>query len=117
MTNSIKPSHAVTIWSDKEILYVELPQASGQIGQAHILKLPLNIFGLTQCINLLKARSDASRIGERGDPTQFQADKEIQEMSKKAAGYKGPITKEAKVSLTPERRDTVREMIRRFINV
>lgn len=117
MTDVIRPPHAITIWASKEILYVELPPADTGDGQSHILKLPLNVYGLTHVVNLLRARTPKSTVGQLGDPTQFQSDRTILEMQKKAAGYKGPITKEAKVPLTPERQDTVREIIRRFINV
>ena len=116
--DNIKPPHAISIWASKEILYVELPQANGSSGQSHILKLPLNVYGLTQCINVLKARSQTSRIGEKGDQTQFQAEEEIKEMQRKAAGYTGKIKKPlAKAKATPELKLSIKDAIRRFINV
>lgn len=115
MTDIIKPPHAISIWATKEILYVELPKADGSGGQGHTLQLPLNVFGLTQCINLLKARQVSSRLGEKGDPTQFQSEKAIAEMSRKAAGYTGPIKKEIKIPLTEKLKLDVKSVIRRFV--
>lgn len=115
MTDILKPSHAITIWSSKEILYVELPQASGEGNKTHILKLPLNVWGLTQLLNTLKARSQTSRLAEKGDPTQFQADREIAEMSRKAAGYTGPIKKEIKVPLSEKLKTNLKDVVRRYI--
>lgn len=117
MSENLKPPHAVSIWATKELLYVELPQASGTPGTPHYLKLPLNVWGLTKCLDIIKARQENSKIGEKGDPTQYQADEEIKRMAKAAAGYKGPIKKEVKVPLTKELKDNVKNAIRRFINV
>ena len=118
MSEFLKPPHAISIWASKEILYVELPQAHSGSGQSHQLRLPLNVYGLTQVVNILKARNDLSRLGEKGDQTQFQAEEEIKEMSRKAAGYKGKIKKPlAKAKATPELKLSIKDAIRRFINV
>jgi hypothetical protein len=117
MTDIIKPPHAVSIWATKEILYVELPSADNGLTPSHTIKLPLNVFGLTQVVNILHSRSSTSRLGEKGDPTQFQAEKEIKEMQRAAAGYKGPVKKDVTVPLTETLRTSVKDVIRRFINV
>lgn len=118
MTDAIRPPHAVSIWATKEILYVELPPANTGSGQSHTLSLPLTVYGLTQVINILHARSTTSRISTKGDPTQSQSEEAIKEMQRKAAGYKGKITKpQAKIKPTPETKLNVRDVIRRFINV
>lgn len=117
MTDFIRPSHAITIWASKEILYVELPHADGSDRQPHYLKLPLNTYGLAQAIEILKARSSSSKVGERGDPTQDQSEKAIAEMQRKAAGYTGSVKKQVKVPLTVELKQNVKEAIRKFINV
>lgn len=115
MTDLIKPPHAISIWATNDILYAELPNASTGEGKSHIIKLPLNSFGITKCIGILKERSDASKFSTKGDPTQAQTEKAIAEMQRKAAGYKGPITKEAKVPLSQELKSKVSDVIRRFI--
>lgn len=117
MTDLIKPPHAISIWASKEILYVELPPAHTGVGQSHILKLPLNIYGLTQIVNILRSRTPQSKLGQLGDPTQFQSDRAVNEMQRLATGYKGPIEKEAKVTLTQELSLKVKDAIRRFVNV
>lgn len=117
MTDLIKPPHAISIWASKEILYVELPQADTGSGQSHTIKLPLNVYGLTQVVNLLHARSSASRIGTKGDPTQHQAEADTVRMQRLAAGYKGPIKKEVKIPISQELKNNLRDVIRRFINV
>lgn len=115
MTDLIKPPHTISIWATKEILYVELPHADGAVGTHTTIQLPLNVYGLTKCVDILKARQANSRISTKGDPTQAQTDKAIAEMQRKAAGYKGPITKEAKVPLSQELKSKVSDVIRRFI--
>lgn len=118
MSEALKPPHAVSIWASKEILYVELPKADGTPGTSHTLRLPLNVFGLTKCLDIIKARQENSKIGEKGDRTQFQADEEIKQMQRKAAGYTGKITRPpAKIKASPEMKTSVIEQIRRFINV
>lgn len=117
MTDLIKPPHAISIWASKEILYVELPQADSGGGQSHFLKLPLNTYGLNKCLSILKARSEASKIATKGDPTQGQADEAIKQMQRAAAGYKGPIKKEVKVPISQELKNNVKDVIRRFIKI
>lgn len=117
MTDLIKPPHAISIWATNDILYAELPNAQTGEGQSHILQLPLNSFGITKCIGILKERSNASKFSTKGDPTQAQTEKAIAEMQRKAAGYTGPIKKETKVPLTEDRQNKIRDIIRRIIHV
>ena len=114
---TIKPSHAISIWISKDILYVELPHADGAKGQAHLLRLPNNVWRLTQALNIVKARHESSQLGTKGDPTQAQSETAIKEMQRKAAGYTGPITKEVKVPVSTELSSKVKDAIRMFINV
>lgn len=114
MTDTLRPPHAISLWANNEVLYVELPNTHISFGQSHQLKLPLNVYGLTQVVNILRSRSSQSRVGELGDPTQHQADAAIKQMQRAAAGYKGPITKpKAKISATPEQRSTIRDILRK----
>ena len=115
MTDTIRPPHAISLWANKDILYVELPQANGSGEQSHTIRLPLNVYGLTQAVELLRSREVTSRIGTKGDPTQHQAEASIKDMQKKAAGYTGPITRpKQKLALTPERAMSVRSILRQI---
>lgn len=117
MTDLIRPPHAITIWASNDILYVELPNAETGEGKSHLVKLPLNVFGLTKCLGILKERSSTSKLSTKGDPTQAQADKAIRDMQRKASEYKGPITKHIQPTMSESLKANVKDVIRRFINV
>lgn len=116
MTDIIKPPHAISLWVTKDILYAELPHADGVKGHAQTLRLPNNVWGLTKLLDILRERHSGSKLASKGDPTQGQADRDIQDMQRKAAGYTGPIKKQIKVPLTTELKNNVRDVIRRFIS-
>lgn len=114
MTDNLRPPHAISIWANNEILFVELPDAETGEGPSHFLKLPLNVWGLAQILSIAQERSRNSKIGDEGDPTQVQAEKAIKEMQRLAAGYNKPITKpKPKVPLTTQMSEAVREAMRK----
>lgn len=71
----IKPSHAISIWTADDKLYAELPQANGE-AKTHQICVTNDAKGLSKIINLLHVRSITSKIGEKGDPTQYQLSKD-----------------------------------------
>jgi hypothetical protein len=111
MTDIIRPPHAAYIWANNDILFLELPNAQGG-NQTHTLRLPLNVFGLTQAVALLKERGSHSRISTKGDPTQGQTDKAIAELVR---GFDPAKVKKGRgqITITEERRSTIRDVLRK----
>lgn len=104
----MRPDNAAFIWADNNILHVELPDPAS--GKSHIIRLPLNVYGLGQVVEVLKHRHNSSKIGTTGDPTQHQVEENI----RLAKGYKGPIKKPlAKVALTPQLSASIKEIMRK----
>lgn len=111
MTSPIKPSHHICLWVTDEILYAELPNPQGDT--SHTLRLPNNVWGLTQAINILKVRNENSRLGERGDPTQAQAEAEMKRLAKGIDP--NMITRpRSVVKITPKLRASAQNILRRF---
>jgi len=107
----IKPPHAISLWVDGGVLHVELPGTDAD-KKAHVLRLPLNVFGMTHIVNLLQARTASSRIGEKGDPTQFQSNKALAALAK---GFDPDKIKrpKPKVTWSAELRAGAREALRK----
>ena len=105
----IRPPFAPYIWSADNILYLESP---GPNGKTHLLRFPLNVFGMTQIVNMLKARSHESRIGEPGDLTQHQTDDEIRRLLKGFPDSK--VKRPNKLPMNPERQGIVKDVLRRL---
>lgn len=53
---SWRPPHAVTIWSDNQDVYAEIPCVDG--GHPHIMKFPLCEAGLSKVLWLLRQRKE-----------------------------------------------------------
>lgn len=109
MTDFIRPAHSIHMWASDNILHLELPSLHG--AKSHFLKLPLNVYGLTQAVEIVKARHSESRIGERGDMTQAQAEKEMADLARKIDPTK--ITR-PKPTMSPEKRSIVQDVLRRL---
>src|SRR5438045_2593348 len=71
----IPPPWAITLWSSEGSLYAQLPAIRGLT--SHQIRVPLNDHGLKQILAMLEARGAASRLGEKGDPTQHHVDKAL----------------------------------------
>ena len=111
----IRPPHAITMWEDDGILVLEMPDATGRTEAVHYLRVPLNTFGLNEAVRILRSRNVRSRIGEKGDPTQFQVNAEMKALAK---GYDPALVHRPhpKVHASPETRSRARDLIRRFIS-
>lgn len=108
MNSPLRPPSAVTIWIVDNILCVELPNLHGE--NTHYLKLPNNVWGMTQLVNIINARDSESRIGTKGDPTQAQAEAEMKRLAK---GIDPTVIKRKQsVKTTPEMRSTLKDLVR-----
>lgn len=106
------PAYAARIWTDNNVLFLDLPNTLAADRASHTLKLPMNVYGMTQAVEILKARHELSTIGTKGDQTQHQADADI---AKLIAGFDPDKVKKpkAKVTMTDNMRASVREIMRR----
>lgn len=111
MSDHPKPPHAVSIWIKDEILHVELPNLHG--GTPHYLKLPNNVWGMTQLVNILKARKPTSKLGEKGDQTQAQAEAEMKKLAKGIDPM--AVKRPHAMPLTPQLKLNIMDVVRRFV--
>lgn len=105
MTDTIKPPWAFSVWCNNDYIYAELPNINGN--KSHTIKLPNDGVGLRKLLILVKARNNESRIGEKGDPTQFQISKPT---------YDPAMVRKVrpKISYTPEQRIKTRDILRKM---
>lgn len=68
------PEYAVNMWVAGDSLMVAFPGTVSE--QGHTIKLPASAGGLQAAINIMKERARAAslRIGNKGTPTQWDAD-------------------------------------------
>lgn len=68
------PAYAVSAWVAGDSLFIAFPGTVSE--QGHTIKLPASAGGLQAAVNIMKARASASslKIGNRGTPTQWDAD-------------------------------------------
>ena len=69
------PTYAVSVWIAGDSLMVAFPGTVTE--QGHTIKLPASPAGLKTALDIAKARSEAQdlRLGNRGTPSQWEADK------------------------------------------
>lgn len=72
MPTAIRPPNAPAIWLADNTIFLELPSPDG--GASHTLHFQAGVLGLHQIVTLLRERTRASRLGERGDPIQHMID-------------------------------------------
>lgn len=101
----IKPPWAFSIWSDADSIYAELPAVNGHT--SHTIKVTNDVVGLNKLLVLARSRSAKSRIGEIGDPTQWQIEK---------VEYDPAMVKRVKekIKFTPGQRIGAREILRKM---
>lgn len=102
----IIPRHAARIWVEDTHLCLSLP---GTGEASHCLRLPVDEAGLRKALSLLSARTPASRIGEPGDLTQYQIDRQRLAAIAKAVKPKGP-----KPKFTEEQGAKARDVLRQL---
>jgi hypothetical protein len=101
----IKPPWAFSIWSDADSIYAELPMINGH--SSHTVKVTNDVVGLNKLLILARSRSASSKIGEKGDPTQFQ----IEKITYDPAMVRRP---KEKIKFTPGQRIGAREILRKM---
>lgn len=94
----IKPTWAATIWCDADHIYAEL--------NGHTIKVSNDKVGLGKILTLAKARSAKSRLGEKGDPTQWQIDKPTYDESR--------VRRARKIEYTDAQRMSARDILRKL---
>lgn len=101
----IKPPWAFSIWSDADSIYAELPAIGGHT--VHTVKVSNDVVGLNKLLILARSRSAKSRLGEIGDPTQWQIEK---------ITYDPAMIRRVKEKLkfTPGQRIGAREILRKM---
>lgn len=102
MKPTIKPKNAATIWAVDTTIFVELPS----YGLIHTVSVPATVEGLTKLLRLLAARTEQSKIGEVGEPTQHHINKPIDLAKVKRT--------KVKPKYSQEQTDSVKEVLRRL---
>jgi len=70
MTDAIKPPWAISLWSNADHIYAELPNPGGKT--SHVIKVSNDPAGISKLLVLAKYRDASSKLGNKGDPTQQQ---------------------------------------------
>jgi hypothetical protein len=101
----IKPPWAFSLWSDSDFIYAELPAIGGHT--LHTIKVKNDVVGLKKLLVLAKARGASSKLGEKGEPTQYQVDK---------ISYDPSMVRRVreKIKFTPEQRIATRDILRKM---
>jgi hypothetical protein len=101
----IKPPWAFSIWSDLDHIYAELPAIGSH--SVHTVKVSNNVSGLKKILALAKFRNADSKLGQKGEPTQFQ----IEKVDYDPAMVRRP---KDKVKFTPAQRIATRDILRKM---
>jgi len=105
MTDAIKPPWAFSVWCSSDSIFAELPAINGH--KTHVIKLPNDGAGLRKLLILAKARNMESKIGTKGDPTQYQINK---------VTYDPSMVRKVrqKINFTPQQRIATRDILRKM---
>jgi hypothetical protein len=101
----IKPPWAFSVWCDVDNIYAELPAIGGQT--VHTVKVSNDVVGLNKLLILARARSVTSKLGDKGDPTQWQ----IEKVTYDPAMVRRP---KEKIKFSPGQRIGAREILRKM---
>lgn len=103
------PSYAARVWLEGDRLYCDLPVPDGE--GRHTLCFPNDPAGLSRLLFLIRHRTAQSRIGEPGDITQHQLNKEL---AAKANAFIKANPKRDKPAFTAAARSTARDVLRKM---
>lgn len=67
------PAWAASIWCTDAWIYVDLPATKGH--HRHTIKVPNSAEGIAKVLGLVRARTETTKIGDLGEPTQAQIDR------------------------------------------
>ena len=108
----IRPKNAALVWCDSDWVYLDLPSPE----KTHRVRFPNNFMGLCRLLEMLRARTEKSTIGQIGDLTQWNVD-----MALKKANEKKTLAQMAdahwakqkpKEALDPELRAAAQQVLR-----
>lgn len=103
----MKPLNAACVWLEDSILCVELP-GIGEL--SHTIKLPDGEWD--RLFTLLRQRGPETKIGEPGDPTQWQLYHEASILLAKEFNGKVRKVGKPKTEVTVEQRSKIDEILR-----
>ena len=103
MTDQLKPPHAASLWYTPLGWRCELPHPSGV---SHTILVKDDNIG--SLLAMLRVRTGESKLGEAGDKTQFQIDREALETAK--AKFKSQIKPKFSESQMANVRDIIRKL-------
>lgn len=101
----IKPPWAFSVWSDADSIFAELPAINGHT--SHTVKITNDLVGFQKLLVLARSRSISSKLGHKGDPTQWQ----IEKITYDPAMVRRP---KEKIKFTSGQRIGAREILRKM---
>lgn len=99
MKPTIRPHNCASLWIVDSTLFVELPKGD----LTHTISVPATVEGLSKVVRLLSHRTESSRIGELGEPTQHHINKPIEVKVKRV-----------KAKFTEGQLDNTKEVLRKL---
>lgn len=104
MKPSLRPTNPATIWRSGDSIIAELPRGN----LTHTVSVPFTTEGLAKIINLLAHRTESSKIGEDGEPTQHLINKKppIYDLAK--------VRRMGKVKMSAEQMESTKEVLRKL---
>ncbi len=113
MKPSLRPTNPATIWRSGDCIIAELPRGN----LTHTVSVPFTTEGLAKIINLLAHRTEASKIGTAGEPTQHLINKQPPGKIKKPATPVYDLAKVrrvGKVKMSVEQMESTKEVLRKL---
>ena len=110
MTHPTIPPWACQCWVEGDIIHVSCPQGEGHL--THYLAFPANAHGMHRLRSLLNNRRVESRLGTKGDQTQWGVDRDIK-LLKRKIDPDGPVKQaKPKDKFAPAMRAKARDVLR-----
>lgn len=105
---AIRPPNAASVWIINDHLYIDLPASNSHL--SHSLCVKADAQGFLKLASLLRNRTERSRIGEAGDPTQHHLNKP------QPAKYDEALVRrpKAKDTFAPALQSAARDVMRRM---
>lgn len=103
----IRPANAASIWIADGVLWLELPTSLG--AKTHTVHLTADLPGMNTVVGLLKARHAESKIGQAGDLTQWQLDRNL-----KVPEYDIRKVRKPKPTFSAELRQSAKEVLQKM---
>lgn len=104
----ISPPNSPRVWITDDSLYFEFTNASGI---SHSIKLPATVEGFSHAIEMLHARTASTKIGMKGEPTQYMTEKDLSKLSTTFLANGGKLTKKGP-AFSQKLQDSARDVLR-----